>query len=234
MSGALVTSPHIPIEIHEQVIDHLWDAKMTLKACALVHRTWSARSQAALFSEVLLDTEERWERLIDVLKSAESRLASYIRTVIIGAGRPRGLPDNILTPSFSCARKLHFVNVIVDVALIYSARSLDTLILFWCHIPPVDIACFPSQPRASLRCLDLVQEPLSLSFSSINGFLITEKLEDLSVSLLDKEGFEDAVLFINSHLHITALSLRFSIWMEYKAVQECAFSISVPCGFWMF
>lgn len=81
-------SPRLPIELIEAIIDEL-DDETTLRACALVSRTFVYRSQSHLFRTIDLDcnrrgTRKRYHDRFHRLLRAKPHLGMYVRVLRLG------------------------------------------------------------------------------------------------------------------------------------------------------
>lgn len=77
---------HIPQELCDEIIDHVYDDVPTLLACATTCRSWVWRSQKNIFRVVSVNNAARFERFTRLVKSSE-RLASYVRVLTIAKAR---------------------------------------------------------------------------------------------------------------------------------------------------
>lgn len=74
--------PEFPIEIWERVIDELWDDPLTLNACALVCRSWLARSRFQLISTTPLVRVRDTHRLAKLLDTHPA-MRQWVDTVAL-------------------------------------------------------------------------------------------------------------------------------------------------------
>ena len=55
----IMSNPHLPAEILDNVVDHLHDAKDELESCCLVSKSWVSRARKHLFAHVAFQSPER-------------------------------------------------------------------------------------------------------------------------------------------------------------------------------
>jgi hypothetical protein len=67
----------LPREVTEFILDELGVDLPSLRACALVHSSWTLASQARIFHTVAVHSEEQWDALIELL-----RASSHIRPLL--------------------------------------------------------------------------------------------------------------------------------------------------------
>lgn len=148
--------PPIPPELTDRIIDHLYSDKQTLKACALVNKTWLPRSRYyywrfveldlknyATFEEILRETpvighfvkslkttvyffEEKPNWLDESLPRIARLLHSVEQLTLAGNGTYRAAPFQ----NFASVRKLR----ILDCEFI----SVNEFISLICHLPALD------------------------------------------------------------------------------------------------
>ena len=59
-----MANPRLPAEILDHVVDHLHDAKHTLRSCCLVSKSWIPRTRRYLFADIDLKTREgSWKKM---------------------------------------------------------------------------------------------------------------------------------------------------------------------------
>jgi hypothetical protein len=67
----------LPPELTEPILDELGGDLLSLRACALVHSSWTLASQAHIFHTVTVHREEQWDALVELL-----RASSHIRPLL--------------------------------------------------------------------------------------------------------------------------------------------------------
>ncbi|KZT00508.1 uncharacterized protein LAESUDRAFT_553422 [Laetiporus sulphureus 93-53] len=77
------SSPRVPAEISDYIIDLLRDDRATLSLCALTCHSWLLRAQKHAFRKVSLVSAERYEQLESLVLS-NPRIASLILSLSIG------------------------------------------------------------------------------------------------------------------------------------------------------
>jgi len=78
--------PPFPVEIFERIIDHLWWSAETLQACALVCRSWYARSRLHLLGRLILRKRTHVALLAKFVRT-HPELEKMIGAVAIRGGR---------------------------------------------------------------------------------------------------------------------------------------------------
>jgi hypothetical protein len=70
-SGQLTMSdPHLPAEMLDHVVDHLYDAEEAFRSCCLVSKPWTPRTQKYLFADIappIADSLGLWKRRFQTL-----------------------------------------------------------------------------------------------------------------------------------------------------------------------
>lgn len=100
----------LPVDIIEEVLDHLLSDKFTLAACTLVCRTWMVPSRHRLFATIELSFKTPLSVLESFVQSSESiaRIVQTLRIRIDEGWINLNLPN---LPSFPSLQGLHLVQV---------------------------------------------------------------------------------------------------------------------------
>lgn len=79
--------PSLPAELHDHIIDFLFDDKPTLSSCALVCRGWRVTSQYHLFHTIRVKHPKPLESFTDFLGSSPPHIVTAVRDLTLcGAG----------------------------------------------------------------------------------------------------------------------------------------------------
>lgn len=97
MTDIALTTPRLPQELVDHIIDHLHDAPLTLSNCSLTSRTWLPTSRLHIFSKIVFKASplytappnELCKRLYHLLTSTPD-IISNIRELEICEGSPTG------------------------------------------------------------------------------------------------------------------------------------------------
>jgi len=75
-----------PVEVFENIIDHLWDQQDALKTCSLVCKSWYPRSRLHLLGEVWLYDRKQVARLSKLVRE-NPLYADRVRSIVIKGGK---------------------------------------------------------------------------------------------------------------------------------------------------
>jgi len=92
-------SPELPQELVDQIIDHLWDDPLSLRACSLSCSAWLPSSRTHIFREVKLDGAVACLRFEELLQASSDIIAVYIRNLFIEAHHFSYNADALRNPS---------------------------------------------------------------------------------------------------------------------------------------
>lgn len=175
---------HLPIELHEQIIDHLWDDLAALFACSLTCRSWIPASRVHIFRELTLSGPRdciRLERLLTISNVGSRPVGRNFRELRIRA--PGSMGETIvagavnwmdvwlprLLTELSGIRRLLLYNVVwtserlqeatMSSVLTFSA-NVQTLELQYLQFDRVDelYALLQAYPRlTTLHLMDIIQ-----------------------------------------------------------------------------
>ena len=76
-------NPHLPIETLDNIVDHLHDAKRTLRNCCLVSKSWIPRTRTHLFADIRFVTEENLKSWKETFPDPSSSPAHYTKSLTI-------------------------------------------------------------------------------------------------------------------------------------------------------
>ena len=167
-----MSSPYLPPEILDDIVDLLQDNPNALKGCCLVSKSWIPRTRKHLFTKVKLITEEHVESWKAMFSDPSTSPAHFARS--LGVGRAGAIAAADAEADGWLSDFTHIVHLDVETPDIYLTESEISLIPFHGF----------SQTIKSLR-VKSVDIPLLLIFDFI---LSSPLLEDLTVS-----GYRDWV-----------------------------------------
>ena len=82
-----MSNPHLPVDILDQVIDHLCDAKPTLRDCCLVSKSWIPRTRRHLFADIKFQTRTDLKSWKETFPDPSTSPAYYAKSLSIGCPR---------------------------------------------------------------------------------------------------------------------------------------------------
>ena len=78
-----MSNPHLPADILDHVVDHLYDTKDTLRNCCLVSKSWVPRTRTHLFADVSFLTKGCLESWKETFPDPSTSPAHYTKTLSI-------------------------------------------------------------------------------------------------------------------------------------------------------
>ena len=162
-----MSSPNLPPELLDHVVDFLQDAADTLESCCLVSKSWIPRTRKHLFEFVEFYTEEDVESWKTTFQDPSMSPACYTKTLFVRwpwatpVAETKELGDWIRTFSRVVHLKIYLIDMDTD-------EPTDSLVPFHRFSPEIRSLCL----------LD-IHSPLPPVFDFIHSFPL---LEDLSVS----------------------------------------------------
>ena len=160
-----MSSPNLPPELLDRVVDFLQDARDALKSCCLASKSWIPRTRKYLFTDVEFDTEEDVESWQITFQDPSTSPARYTKNLSVHCPWVATVADadeGSWIWAFSCA-----VHLEMDLIDVDRDHPMDFLVPFHGFSPKIK----------SLRLLD-IHSPLPPIFDLIQSFPL---LEDLSV-----------------------------------------------------
>ena len=160
-----MSSPNIPPELLDRVVDFLQDTRYALKSCCLASKSWIPRTRKYLFTDVEFYTEEDVESWKITFQDPSTSPARYTKNLSVHCPRVATAADadeGGWIRTFSCVAHLEMDLIDVD-----TDDPVDFLVPFHGFSPEIK----------SLRLLD-IHSPLPPVFNLIHSFPL---LEDLSV-----------------------------------------------------
>ncbi|KAI0924175.1 hypothetical protein AcW2_005128 [Taiwanofungus camphoratus] len=118
------TSPRLPPELCDYILDYLWDCPSALAACGLACRAWLATTRLHLFRSVDLSRAEEYPRMERLLRISPN-IIEYVRRVTISD--PSIYGDQIL-PRILKANHLTIHSCAIFQMPLQIKRSLHTLL----------------------------------------------------------------------------------------------------------
>jgi len=79
-----MSNPRLPAEILDHVVDHLYDAKHTLRNCCLVSKSWIPRTRQHLFADINLKTTKNLESWKGMFPDPSTSPGYHTKTLSIG------------------------------------------------------------------------------------------------------------------------------------------------------
>ena len=84
LTETTMSDPHLPAEILDYIVDHLHDAKDTLRNCGIVSKSWVPRTRNHLFADIDFRTVEVLESWKKSFPDPSTSPARYTRTLSVG------------------------------------------------------------------------------------------------------------------------------------------------------
>ena len=78
-----MSSPSLPVETLDNIVDHLHDTRDALKSCCLVSKSWISRTRTHLFSHVTFDIPEKLRSWKTSFPDPSTSPAHYTRSLFI-------------------------------------------------------------------------------------------------------------------------------------------------------
>ena len=78
-----MSTPYLPAELLDHVVDHLQDATDALRNCCLVSKSWIPRTRKHLFADVEFHTEEDPESWQETFPNPSTSPARYTKTLLV-------------------------------------------------------------------------------------------------------------------------------------------------------
>jgi hypothetical protein len=75
-------APSLPLEVYDEITDHLYGDKATLKSCSLTCKAWLKRARYNLFFEFVVRPRD-FPSIIDYLDSSSCHIRPFIRLLIL-------------------------------------------------------------------------------------------------------------------------------------------------------
>ncbi|KAG5640545.1 hypothetical protein DXG03_008125, partial [Asterophora parasitica] len=139
--------PHLPQELVDHIIDHLYDDALTLNSCSLVSPSWLATSRLHLFSKISLKVtpavapSELCRRLLRLLTTSPS-IKSCIRELEVVEGSPLGgeaVPQAVLGGTRSSTwvtTERTFPLLLLELTHLRRLEFAAQSTLHWAMLPP--------------------------------------------------------------------------------------------------
>ena len=78
-----MSTPHIPPELLDHVVDHLHDTKDALRNCCLVSKSWIPRTRKHLFADIRFQTKEDLESWKETFPNPSTSPARYTKSLLV-------------------------------------------------------------------------------------------------------------------------------------------------------
>ena len=80
-----MSNPHLPVEILDDIVDHLHDTQDALKNCCLVSKSWIPRTRKHLFANVNLLTTKRLRSWKETCLDPSTSPGYYTKTLSVNS-----------------------------------------------------------------------------------------------------------------------------------------------------
>jgi hypothetical protein len=78
-----MSNPHLPAELLDEVVDHLYDTEDTLRSCCLVSKSWIPRSRKHLFADINFRTAAEAQSWKNAFPDPSTSSARYAKALTI-------------------------------------------------------------------------------------------------------------------------------------------------------
>ena len=79
----MMSSPYLPTELLDYIVDHLHDTEDALKSCGLLSKSWIPRTRRHLFTNILFGSRDRLQSWKTMFPDPSSSPASYAKYFFI-------------------------------------------------------------------------------------------------------------------------------------------------------
>jgi hypothetical protein len=180
-AATTMSSPYLPAELLDHIVDHLHDTKDALKSCGLVSKSWIPRTRRHLFADAIFGSPNRLQSWKSTFPNPSSSPAGYAKYLFIRlplAITAADAKEGDWIPAFS--NVVHFevdFNLIgpFGVGPVTGASLLGNHLALFCGFSPV---------TKTFR-MSLSGTPSSQVFDLIRSFPL---LEDLSLNDLTRDA----------------------------------------------
>ena len=87
---ATMSTPDLPPELLDQIVDHLQDTEEVLRNCCLVSKSWVPRTRRHLFAIIKFDTVEKLRAWKETFSDPSTSPAHYTKTLFINCLQAAG------------------------------------------------------------------------------------------------------------------------------------------------
>jgi len=214
-----MSTPHLPPELLDRIVDFLHDSRAALRSCCLVSKSWIPRTRTHLFADVKLNTEGKLESWKAMFPDPSTSPAHYTKTLsfhlqsitVTGADWIKGFSRVVLFDGLCGTRTttlvpLHGFSLAIRSLLlklidlpssqlfdfILSFPLLEDLTVYNCHDVPIDT-------RNSSDGLSTVTQPSSTPAFTGTLFIYNtggmKSVADQLLSLMGGIHFRELVLY---------------------------------------
>ena len=99
-----MSNPHLPADIYDLIVDHLYDTQDVLRNCCLVSKSWVPRTRKYLFSTIVFSTVESLQSWKETFPDPSTSPATYTKDLLIDC--PRVATAGSWIRDFSCVERL--------------------------------------------------------------------------------------------------------------------------------
>ncbi|CCM01357.1 uncharacterized protein FIBRA_03407 [Fibroporia radiculosa] len=105
--------PPLPFEVHDYILDHLWDDHRTLKICSLTWRAWLPTTRFHLFGSIHIRSSRDCQRFTRLLSTPMlgAELKNYVRGVVLQDFPFRDLDLSRIRDAFSTLYKVNHLTL---------------------------------------------------------------------------------------------------------------------------
>jgi hypothetical protein len=104
LAETTMSNPHLPADIHDHIVDHLYDTQDVLRSCCLVSKSWVPRARKYLFSAVVFSTVGSLQSWKETFPDPLTSPASYVKALLIDC--PQVATVGSWIRDFSCVEHL--------------------------------------------------------------------------------------------------------------------------------
>jgi len=167
--SAARTSPDLPPELLDHIVDFLCDSKRALSNCCLISKSWIPHTRRHLFAKIVFHEEATLESWREAFPDPSTSLACHVKTLSIygtHAVRAAGAEAGGWIRGFSRVTRLE-----VDTHGMYVDELMISLVPFHGLSPTVESLCVIFDALPPLRIFNLILSfPLLENLTVINNY----------------------------------------------------------------
>jgi len=172
-----MSTPHLPAELFDHVVDHLHDTEDALRNCCLVSKSLISRSRMHLFTVIRFDTVERLQSWKETFPDPQTPPAFYAETLSINCLQAVTAEDAEPGGWIGGFSRVVYLEVVVD-DLIHATQSASSLSLFHGFSPAIKSIHVKFPVLLSSRILDFI-----LSFPLLEDVTVITRYKPLADNL---------------------------------------------------
>ena len=176
-----MSSPHLPAELLDHVVDHLHDTKHTLGTCCLVSKSWIPRTRIHLFASVRFDTAEKLRSWKETFPNPPTSPACYAKSLFVNCRCVTAEDAEVGWWISGFSRVVH-----LEVATSHSSDAIQLagiLPLFYGLSPAIKSLCVKAFALPSSQAFDLI-----LSFPLLEDLSVTTHSDMFANRIGDPDG----------------------------------------------